>query len=742
MNTSKFKGFFSFTLFALTLISCSSQEDKSTQASQAGSTQSLKVETKPSSTKSKAISAINNDVKNIKININSTIDKCMQESDSNDEFIGLAQSAYMQHQTLYTGGMHFKALDSVFGSSMLYFMMSNRLDLIQEIKTSLGENSRWSFYCSWRDCPLKMLGSRHTRYGLQDRYTINPRQVMKSAIRVVENQEKAYAHLNKKDLSYSVHLGQAAFDLDIFTSRGEPVDWWLSSEFPKGYGHLQFAVWEAAKEHDLIDWLQFTATASYRNHLQNWSFENTTDKRASYQNLAKYAATRWKKTGSYAWLSALAEVVEPSDPQAQIVIHEFNALADKVLDCNVTSAQRVAFWAMYTNALRIGSALELDMSKWLTAYDSHFRSIKNTAVRRMFKYLATTHTREKLKELPSIKALFPEGKLTYISWMTIDNKAELLESESLKNLSSIHKKIEPVLLSDTYLRYVSFLSTEELISLYLKLEPIASNTTLFDKQYKQKTFRNKLRLLVSTAFIRDWIINDLSNDDMLEILARTEPELKDKINLIIAEPDSDSRRLMLFRMVLQSPGMTYKIGIPLFLPHFAEERNRTEESISKLITSNPEDGNWWCATDAATIVNRLANDMAQSFGFNGGNLRTSGGKWGTSYYNPGQKRSDLRPGNVVLTAPKLHKTVVMKYRELPYLQRQLATDEWQSLATLPSAPVYFSNKLDELSKRMSLDRTTQIELNTWLLRAAHQTCRKDASVHEVYRKTKEKLKIL
>lgn len=741
MTTNKKAELFYSVLLSLILISCTSQKNDSTQSLIEKSPQQVVIAHPEQALLSVKTSSVLPSDK-VLTSVHSVPKQCLQKDVDNEVLFKRLQQSYMEHHTLYTGGLHFKTLDSVLGSSLLYFAMNNRRDTFKEITSSFNEGGSYSFYCGWRDCPLKMLGNQKSRYGLQDRYTIKPREVMQSAIRVMENQEKAYDHLNVEKRNYNVHLQQAVFDLDIFTSQGDPVNWWLDSKFPKGFGHLQFAVWEAAKENDLINWLQFTATVSYRNHLQNWAFENNIDKRSDYQELAKYAVERWDTTNSYAWLSALAEVVEPTDPQAQIVVREFNILADKVIGCSASTSERVTFWTMYTNVLRIGSATGIDLTKWLKVEDIHFKAIKNQAVNRTVDYLITALNVDELKKLIYLKAISSHyAGFTRIDLVTAESKEDFLEPEWIKSVAQANADEKLAYLSDNYLRYVSFLDVKELKQLYLELEVLASRATLFKYEHHQERFKKQIRQLISTALLRDWIANDLGNDELLELLARSEPKLIGSINQILKEKSSDIRRFRMLNLILKSPGMTYKLGVPLFRL-YDRQAIRSVESLSKIITSNPEDGNWWCSTDLNIVTNRLANDMAHGFGYDGASRWYSGGKWGASFNNAGQKRASLRPDGVIITSYKLHESVVKKFQNQKFIQRKLENKEWQTFALLPSAPVYFSRKLDEISSKVKLDKAQLIELNRSLLTAAHRTCRKDLAVHEIYRKTKEQLNAL
>lgn len=271
------------------------------------------------------------------------------------------RKGYLADQTLYTGGFHLKQMDSVRESILMYLAMTNRLGHSAVLLDS-EQGTKLPNYKAINDGYIRTL--RPADWEVP--YGSSATEVIDYASQVVLELEPAYKHLQAVQAPFATHFYQAAFDLDLLTTPAEPVDWWLPSqdnEF-KATG-LKAVTRKAARNNDLLDWLQFTAASSSLPHMQIWAVTKA-EQADSINNLAQHAWNKWQETGSYAWLAALSEVLQPSDELTPSVLAEFFVLHNQVMGCEATDSQRFAYAAMLLQATRLSHSHEINREQWLT----------------------------------------------------------------------------------------------------------------------------------------------------------------------------------------------------------------------------------------------------------------------------------------------------------------------------------------------------------------------------------------
>lgn len=625
------------------------------------------------------------------------------------ELINSVNNTYLEFSSLYTGGMHFKHLGSADGSLTIYLALNNRFETIGKINAEkLVGSDEASNEIDLYDTSVYLRRLTVTDWGYEKPYDISSTQVLKSALKVAFEVVPAYKHINELKLPYSFHYRQAGYDLDVFTGVAEPVDWWLLSNLPTDFNGVRATVWSVSKENDFIDWLQFVATTSALPHLQNWNFTDLPHRKEGYSNLKKHAVKKWSESKSYAWLAALAEVVDRNDNESGLVLNEFEKLSKKILACDATKVEQVAYGMILTNALRLGYGKDHDINSWLTPpKDDHYKVIRSEAGNRLSQYVLAIESLESYQTFWNGMGRDVISAYPQVVAFTANEKENFIFSVGA----------EPRKLSDVELRFSSILSVDSLIN-------VAEQPNLSSDSKKK---------LIGTAFLRSWVNNDIGDEVLLNKLALVEPSLKAFISEIVIEKSTDIRKAMLLKLVMESPGLTYLLGVELYWASYSEP-------IGEFVQYNSEDGNWWCETEAHNIVNKYISSTVRPFGLIGSNPQTSGGNWGVDFYNPGQKRAYLRSENII-TDNALNEGISKKLKENHKLLNYSGSEEWIRFSKLPPAPIFFANKVYELENSKDVSDASMIDLYKLLIRSAKKTCRKHGGVYQTLKDARSKLKL-
>jgi len=593
------------------------------------------------------------------------------------------------------------------GSVLIYHALEGHFTEIQKIFDAQSKYK--SVYPSWRDKTFRRIPNyaykQHQSY-LGVAYDIPESQIMSYALRAVQNIETAYPHLQSNELPFAYHFIQATRDLDFFTTLGSPVDWWLTDTFPKGYGRLQWAVWNASKTNDFIDWLQFTVSTSNLSHMQNWAYANDAEKSQAFSHLTQHALTKLQKSSSYVWLAALSEVLEPDDPRCQIVIDEFTKIAEKVSTGSANQAELAAFSMILLNATRLSYGKNVDVSTWLkTTKNDVFKPIKKRA---QFCYGNLILARESIDAYRIFaSSVEQKGDIqpSFITPIAMKNSDDIVvyPDKSVNSLSSWP--------------FTSLLPISE-----LKRLSELPGLPIHDK-----------RKLNRTIFLRSWVQNDYGDDNLLKNLAVTDPLLSTEIEQVLSEPDQIKRRAILLKMVMRAPALTYLMDVELF----RGEGVRAPKTFSKY---NPNDGSWWCETDTTKMTKRMMHSKVKKIGLRGEDPILSGGRYGRIFHAAGQLRAFYRCNNSLATDPELHRSIIDKLLSQHPFMKYIDSDEWKNFSTLPPAPVFFGDKVYEFENSPMIDRSLKIELLKLLARASRYTCRGFDGVYGTFDEARSTLK--
>lgn len=630
-------------------------------------------------------------------------------SNKEDEYqISEINKEYLKFSSLYTGGMHFKSLGSAEGSLSIYLALNDDFDTLAQINKKKQEPiTDKSIRLYQTEKYLRRFRENSSGWSREQSYEIAPLEALQSALKVSLESKSAYQHINELNLPYSFHFRQAGFDLDIFTSIGEPVDWWLKDEIPPTFNAMKEATWKASKDNDFIDWLQFVATSSAIPHLQNWSFPADHERKESYSALKKHAYEKWKATNSYAWLAALAEVAEEDDEYSGLILSEFRKISDLVTSCKANNREKAAFGMILLNAVRLTYTNNENLNEWLRPLDfGSYQYVKSRAVWRLNKLALARET------LDGYRRFWENIDQSVISGMRLKSTFLSASVDDFK----IEKSEKAYEFRDIELRFLSNLPANKLLE-------IASQESLTKKSKS---------MLYRTAFIRSWVNGDETVIDSLRELAELEPSIKEDVSYLLKIEDKDQQEISIFKFVLNNPSLTYLLGVELYRPQLS----RKLEEFSKF---NAEDGSWWCETNSEEIVSKLIDSTIRPFGLVGPDPAASGGSWGTMYYNPGQKRASLRKGEKVIVQKQLNSEIFEKLKANHKLLNYSQNENWKNFSELPPAPVYFYRKLHEIDKSSKVDDETMIELYRLVIRAAKRTCRKHDSVYQTLQKARREL---
>lgn len=624
------------------------------------------------------------------------------------QFMSSLNGMYLEHSSLYTGGMHFKSLGSTENSLTIYLALNNEFELIEKIRkqASLNNNDKDIQIYNTSDY-LKRFSEHKWGWEPEETYKLSPADVLISALKVSVEAELAYEHINDLGLPYSFHYRQSGFDLDTFTSVGDPIDWWLHKEIPSHFSKIKEATWKFSKENDFIDWLQFVATSSAISHLQNWNFKNIERRKKGFYNLKKYAKEKWESTGSYAWLAALAEVAEENDEYSELILKEFDKISRKVVSCSAHRDVKAAYGMMLLNAVRLGYYKGLDVAKWLTPLkEKIYMRTKYQASNRINQLVLA---RESLKDYRAFWSIFNDD---------ITSRILSVRAVGATGVDDfiINEEVSSYEYNDVELRFISMFSVDELVKI---------------AEQKNISVKSK-RMIMRTAFIREWVINSEESHLILNKLVSLEPEISSSITAILNINEKNRRSIELFKFVMSNPAFTYLLGVELYKPQHTRK-------ISEFSLYNAEDGSWWCETNTDRIVNDIIDSTIRPFGLIGSDPVRSGGSWGALYYNPGQKRASLRKEEKIVFDRGLYDEIFSKLKNTHPLLNNNQNVEWSIFSKLPPAPILFYKKLHELDNSLEIDKSTMIDLYKLVIRSAKATCRKQVGVYQTLKKSRLEL---
>ncbi len=631
----------------------------------------------------------------------------LQDKGNTDVYEDLARY-YSRHMTLYTGGLHYKELDNVLGSVYLYLALDDQFELLDDIASrtqaelSNGrmwfENSKLHRFNTWRE------SNKHDR---------DPVWVLRMALRVIDEGAQPFSHLSADARPHTAALIQASHALDEMTQRGEPMDWWLKDDFPKGYGKLQHAVWYGASRYDLIDWLQFIVTTSTLNHLMNWSFENSIEDREAFKHLQEYAYKQWKNTNSYVWLAALGEISEPGTYQAKAVIDAFDKLNTKFRSCMTSRTEDVAHGVIYSNAVRLAYGSGIDAKSWLTPLneEEEFSELRQRVNARLVRHRIAKEVDIDVRSV--IESLLP----------TNESKRDLYQ---IYFATLLGDELREILEEDKFIRKDS-----------LTLATLGDEIDLLRIASSEKIDLYIRRSFMRAAFIRTWVKRKSVSDSTLHLLKQLEPSLESDIQSILTSTDSTTREALILKLVMQSPGMRYVPAVPLF----REWWERSE--IKQFASYNSLDGNWWCSRDRQQLQDRFMDKAVRPFGFAGSDPYKSGGRHGAVYENPGQKRQSRRRHEgyrAVVTDKVRHEQLKARLANSLERVKTFGSSEWDYFDYLPNAVVYFSENVAELERRGNLNGELMFVLYSSLNRASRRACRNEIETYDVRKKSAQKMK--
>ncbi len=621
------------------------------------------------------------------------------------------KQGYLKHQSLYTGGFHMKYLDNVRSSALIYLALTGEFEKLKQTLQKIAYQRDWDSYSS-------------NNYNLLQEHDMLDAEVIQTALETIYDFKQPYVHL--QSLPYKEHFRQAVFDLDMFTDIGEPVDWWLTKKYlSHDYGHRQSAIWETAQKDDLVDWLQFIVTSSIRPHLQNWALTGKAERQAGFATLAQYAKNKWENTGSYAWLLALSEVLEPNDTAVKTVLAAMQQLTDKVNHCQASQTELAAFSLLLLNATRLSYEQDVQRNSWLkTTPKDMFFELKTLAQKYYANLLLVHKPLEK-------NYLFWQSLGAYASEELIDARSMGLKTVDDIGIAKNFDAYRPEYESNSG-RFTSLLPIDDLKKLLL-----LKNLSL-PEQVK----------LNRSLFLRTWAQGQTIDDDLLQQLAKTEPTFAAEIEEILQTKTKLQRHALLLKFVMRYPVLTYLINVKLYYGSFGGGERKQHQFESY----NPNDGSWWCETNLSKIRQRLVNTVVSPLGLNG--IEHTGGIMGAVFYAKGQKRAYERRGLYVdlenngmgvwlspflATDPKLHQATVDKVIEQHPFMQYLDLAEWQYFSKLPPAPVFFAKQVFALDKNPKVDKSMKVELLKLLLRASRYTCRDYTGVDKISVKTRKTL---
>ena len=599
------------------------------------------------------------------------------------------QQRYLQYETLYSGGYHFRYLDNVYGSFFLFHILSGNLEKYQRLQSAT---------LTLMPSRSRTIGSMKASWLPDTEHDYTPYEVMSFALKVINEEELAYRHFDNSDANYRDHLDQAMFDLDVFTKTGQPLDWWLSDKLLNGYGHIQHAVWRASKDNDFIDWLQFVVTTSSVNHIFDWSFGIAPGSEEAWNRLNQHALDKWLETGSYAWLAAFGESLRWDDNRKQVLLEEVERLHQEKMLCQASTVELAALASLLGNAVRLSKGTTYEVQEWLAWESSDILLLTKKAARENYG-----------------KSLLAEGDFGAYQRFWIEMGEQARVESATANALAVESEFDILIggsgkeekLSQNDKRFLSLLPRSKLSTLY-------ENARLHPEDRK---------IIMRMIFLREWVHSARIEDELLISLREMEPALSDQINFILKQNHEPFREAAILRMVMRSPALTYVIPTDLYLGK-GDLRN-----ISAFDEYNPNDGSWWCSSSSPEeSLNRTIENAINDWGYSR-QYATIRGYLPNSPSWARQVRESRRNDSASKThSPETHQMIIELIRQEHAYAGYQTHSEWRDFYLLPAAPIYFESKIAALEQNSDIDAILVLELLELAERSAKYTCHRRGAV--------------
>lgn len=510
-----------------------------------------------------------------------------------------------KYGTLYSGGNHFHRLDDVGGTVDLYRLFNDLPDL------NFVDVRGVSNY------PFSLNPTESEDHG-----PVSPEERLGNALAVaVDGNLDVYGTTNREDPK-----ALAMVELDRFTTPVFfPVDWHLAKAPATELGAANEAVRLVAKQSELLDWLQTTATAAASPWAVSWHSEGY-PLVEGYCRLFVHAARRFAAGDGWEWAAAALEIMPPApgdqnacdlyDPKGLYweLRQSYDELSRHVANCEASDKDAAAYLLMTPSIARLFSDHSPlgDSYHGLVNLGPAFAVAPRTAERTAFNLIikggvalyrwayfardrdlwyakARGHLRGVTRYLGGPKGVAERARLRALRVYFV---------ESLDELSQIYGGIP----FDGYAqRLINFLP-------YSDLAVLAGKTRLHPLDRAE---------LARVAFTRAVALGRYQDAvGLLPLVAETNPSLSQAVAQILGAIFERRRRQLVALLILRNPGFNLLLNdaSTTRIENEGELWRDAEWSFRRPDENRPISGlrryrnlrNWWCATEAPVSAIELA----------------------------------------------------------------------------------------------------------------------------------------
>lgn len=348
----------------------------------------------------------------------------------------MLDAAYGKYQTLYSGGLHWRAHDNVGATIDLYRLWRGLPDLqfrtVRRYQFGIGKEDPFHYYGEWRQ---------------KDNWA---QAALEHSLPLILGADQTELTKRQKYIT--------AVSADLATAQGPSPDWWLQggqqTELTAGLQKTR----EMAQSEPFVDWLQTTLAASDAPWAivwylgQDWQDQNSADQYPVYRNLYNHALARYKAGEGIEWAVAAAHFMGGATHSQTDISDLMTLWKDTILSCTATPSQYAAYAVMRFEWMRRYGNTTNQSDRDLLPQSMRKVIAQNIAMRGIL----NSYRGRNVPGIPT-EAITLVDDLQFLAWLNI---ARTYTSDSIEELISVH---ENALLAPKTIRALNVLSVDDLI---------------------------------------------------------------------------------------------------------------------------------------------------------------------------------------------------------------------------------------------------------------------------------------